>query len=127
MKNVSPLKDGPVHEMMAEADRYATENKDELLGIVDRYWQVAQKARGTPLGMEAQRKTDNAMLTHELKSHELIEKLHGEMDVLLKQGKVQDAFEVWLAFPGGWRTREIDEQILAILRRAMPPNFQPKR
>ena len=58
-KNHTPLKDGPLPEMMAEADRFAAENKNEFIGIVDRYWQIAEKARGTPVGVEAQRKMAN--------------------------------------------------------------------
>ena len=126
-KNHTPLKDGPLPEMMAEADRFAAENKDDFIGIIDRYWQLAERARGTPVGAEAQRKMDNAALTHELKSHEMIEKLQAQMETLLKQGKPQDAFEVWLAFPQGWRNREIDEEIGRILNRLMPPNFEPRR
>lgn len=127
LKELNPLKDGPLPEMMAEADRYAAANKDEFIGIIDRYWQIADKARGTPMGVEAQRKMDNASLTHELKSHELIEKLQAQMEALLKQGKAQEAFEVWLAYPTGWRSRETDEEIGRILNQFMPPNFQPRR
>ncbi|KAF0176317.1 MAG: serine/threonine protein kinase bacterial [Limisphaerales bacterium] len=125
-KNRAPLKDAAPAEMMAEADRFAAENKDELTGIVDRYWQVAEKARGTPLSQEAQRKTDNALLTHQVKSHQLIEELQVKMDAFVRQGKAQEAFDVWLAFPSDWRTRETDEEILEILGRSLPRGFQPK-
>ena len=126
-KNHTPLKDGPLPAMMAEADRFAAENKEQFIAIVDRYWQIAERARGTPVGDEAQRKMDNAMLTLEVKSHELIEKLQAQMLALLKQGKPQEAYEVWLAFPQGWRNREVDQDILRLLNQSMPPNFQPKR
>ncbi|MEQ2008993.1 MAG: serine/threonine-protein kinase [Limisphaerales bacterium] len=126
-KNHTPLKDGPLPEMMAEADRHAAESKDDFIGIIDRYWQIADKARGTPVGVEAQRKMDNAALTHELKSHEMVEKLQAQMEVLLKQNKPQEAFEVWLAYPQNWRNRETDEEISRILSQRLPPNFEPRR
>ncbi|MBI5801540.1 MAG: serine/threonine protein kinase [Verrucomicrobia bacterium] len=121
----NPLKDGPIPEMMAEADRYAAQNKDMLTGIVDRYWQITRKAEGTSLQAEAQRKTDNAMLTHELKSHELIEKLQAQMESLLQQGKAQEAYNAWRAYPTDWRTRETDEEIVRILNQFMPSQFEP--
>ena len=124
-KNFSPLKDGPLPAMMAAADQFAAEKKDELTGIVDRYWQIAEKARGTPLGEEAQRKMDNALLTHQVRCHQLMEQLEQRMKRLLIQNKPQDAFDVWLEFPEGWRTREVDQEILEILARLMPRGFQP--
>ncbi len=125
-KNPYPLKPGPLPEMMAEADRFAAENKDELIGIVDRYQQISDRARGTPVGAEAQRKLDNAVLTHEIKSHELMEKLQAQMEALLKQNKPQEAFDVWRAYPQSWRMRETDEEIGRLLNQRMPANFQPK-
>ncbi len=126
MKNHAPLKDGPLPEMMAEADRFAAEKKDELIGIVSRYRQISDRARGTPVGAEAQRKMDNAVLTHEIKSHELMEKLQAQMEALLKQNKPQEAFDVWRAYPQAWRNRETDEEIGRLLNQRMPANFQPK-
>jgi serine/threonine protein kinase len=125
-KSPNPLKDGPAAAMLAEADRYALENKDDLTGIVERYWQAAERARGTPLGQEAQRKSNNALITHQVKSHQLIEELTAKMDALVQQNRLQEAFEVWRAFPQTWRTRETDEEILAILTRSLPRNFQPR-
>lgn len=43
----NPLKDAPVPEMLAEADAYAAANKSNLVKIIDRYWQVYQRAKGT--------------------------------------------------------------------------------
>lgn len=126
-KNHLPLTDGPLPAMMAEADRYAAENKDDFIGIIDRYRQLADKARGTPMSTEALRKADVAELAHEVKSHEMIEKLQAQMEVLLKQNRPQEAFEVWMAFPQQWRSRETDEEISRILTRRLPPNFEPKR
>jgi len=126
-KDHRPLKDAPLPEMMAEADRYAAEKKDDFIGIIDRYWQIADQAPGTPVGVEARRKMDNAALAHELKSHELVEKLQAQMEALLKQNKPQEAFEVWLAYPQNWRNRETDEEISRILSQSMPPNFEPRR
>ncbi|MFM8468570.1 MAG: hypothetical protein ACKODH_01150 [Limisphaerales bacterium] len=126
-KDFNPLKDAPLFNMMAEADLYAKEHPDELIGIVDRYRQIARKAQGTRMGAEAQRKSDNALLLHELKSHDLIEKLELQMQALVKQGKNQEAFEVWLAFPEGWRNRETDGQMIEIIRRLLPSSFRPQK
>ena len=125
-KNFAPMPDGPLNSMMIQADRYAKDRPDDLGGIVDRYWQVVNKGRGTPIGEAAQRKVDNAMLVHEVKSHELIEKLERQMQDLVKVGKPQEAFEVWLAFPTSWRNRELDGQIIAIIQRTLPAGFRPR-
>lgn len=125
-RNPTPLKDGPIPAMMAEADSFAAQNPDELTGIVDRYWQVVQRGRGTQAGLAAQRKLDNTMLAHELKSHEVIEKLQARMEALIKQNRLQEAFEVWAEYPTGWRTRETDQEIIGIIKRFMPPNFHPQ-
>lgn len=125
-KSNTPLRATLPVAMMVEADRYAAENKDDLTGIVDRYWQLAERTRGTTLGLEAQRKSDNALLTHEVRAHQLIEELTAKMEVHLKQNKFQEAFDVWRAYPQNWRNRETDEEILTILGRRLPPNFQPR-
>jgi len=44
----------------------------------------------------------------------------------MRQPWPQEAFEVWRAFPQAWRTRETDEEILALLSRSLPRNFQPR-
>ena len=49
------MPDGPLNSLMIQADRYAKDRPDDLGGIVDRYWQVVNKGRGTPIGEEAQR------------------------------------------------------------------------
>ena len=69
---------------------------------------------------------DNAVLTHEIKSHELMETLQAQMEALLKQNKPQEAFDVWRAYPQSWRMRETDEEIGRLLNQRMPANFQPK-
>lgn len=125
-KNFTPMPDGPLNSLMIQADRYAKDRPDDLGGIVDRYWQVVNKGRGTPIGEEAQRKVDNAMLVHEVRSHELIEKLERQMQDLVKAGKHQEAFEVWLAFPESWRSRELDGEIIAIIQRTLPAGFRPR-
>jgi serine/threonine protein kinase len=125
-KNFTPLKDGPFPSMMQEADRYAAEHKEELIGIVDRYWQIAEKFRGTPNGQAAQFKTDNALLTHELRSHQRIEQLAQRMRTLCANGKPQEGWDVWFDFPNGWRTKETDQEIMEIIDRTLPRDFQPK-
>ena len=112
--------------MMQEADRYAAEHKEELIGIVDRYWQIAEKFRGTPNGQAAQFKTDNALLTHELRSHQRIEQLAQRMRTLCANGKPQEGWDVWFDFPNGWRTKETDQEIMEIIDRTLPRDFQPK-
>ena len=121
------IKDGPIPEMLAEADRYAAANKDKLVRIIDRYWQVAEKARGTPLGRQAQAKSDNAILAHELATHEAMEKLRAQMEAFLQKGQAQEAYDVWRQFPLGLQTPETDEEIAQILQRFIPPQFQPRQ
>ncbi|MEN9576328.1 MAG: Serine/threonine-protein kinase PknB [Verrucomicrobiota bacterium] len=122
-----PIKDGPVPQMLADADRYAAQNKDKLKAIIDRYWQVQRKAEGTQWEAEVQRKSDNAILAHQLATHDVIEKLQAEMQANLQQGKVQESYDVWRKFPPTLQTPETDEEISDILQRFMPPQFQPKK
>ena len=42
--------------MLADADRFAAQNKGRLRAIIDRYWQVQRKAEGTQWEAEAKRK-----------------------------------------------------------------------
>lgn len=123
----SLIKDGPIPQMLAEADRYAAQNKDQLKAIIDRYWQVQRKAEGTQWEAEAQRKSDNAILAHQFATHDVIEKLQAEMEACLQKGSPQEAYDVWRKFPLALQTPETDEQIANILQRFMPPQFQPKR
>jgi len=122
-----PIKDGPIPQMLADADRFAAQNKDKLKAIIDRYWQVQRKAEGTQWETEAKRKSDNAILAHQFATHDVIEKLQAEMEAHLQQNKVQEAYDVWRRFPQGLQTPETDEQIADILQRFMPPQFQPRR
>ena len=123
----APLKEGPIPQMLAEADRYAAQNKDKMRGIIDRYWQVQRKAEGTQWEVEAKRKSDNAILAHQFATHDVIEKLQAEMEANLKQNKPQAAYDVWRKFPMALQTPETDEEIADILQRFMPPQFQPRR
>lgn len=125
-KSFNPLQQGPINQMMIEADRYAKTNPDDLIGIVDRFDQMTRRARGTGMEAEAQRKHDNARLVHELRSHELIEKLEVQMKALVKDGRYQQAFEVWTAFPQSWRNRETDGEIIVIIQRNLPAGFRPR-
>ncbi len=120
------IKDGPVSEMLAEADRYAAANKEKLKKIIDRYWQVLDKARGTQWEAEVQRKSDNAILAHQLASHDAIEKLQAQMEGFLQKSQPQAAYDVWRKFPVELQTPETDEEVADILQRFMPPQFQPK-
>lgn len=123
----SPIKDGPIPQMLAEADRYAAQNKDKLKAIIDHYWQVLRKAEGTQWEAEVQRKSDNAILAHQFATHDVMEKLQAEMEAHLQKGSPQQAYDVWRKFPLTLQTPETDEQIADILQRFIPPQFQPKR
>lgn len=125
-KILNRLQLGPPVQMMIEADRYAKEHPEDLIGIADRFEQLVRRARGTAMEAEAQRKSDNARLIHELKSHELMQKLEVQMKALVKQGRYQQAFEVWTAFPQDWRNREIDGEMIAIIQRNLPAGFRPR-
>lgn len=121
------IKDGPIPDMLAEADSYAAANQTKLKAIIDRYWQVLRKAEGTRWEAEAQRKSDNAILAHQLASHAAIEKLQAQMEAFLKQGQPQPAYDVWRQFPLGLQTPETDEEIAKILNQFLPTQFQPKQ
>ncbi len=122
----NPIKDGPIPVMLAEADKFAAANKDELTRIIDHYRQVERKAEGTPHEEQTRRKTDAAIDNHINASKQLIAKLQAQMEAHLQERKVQDAYSVWRQFPQAWRTYETDQEILQILDKFMPPNFQPQ-
>ncbi len=120
------IKDGPIPDMLAEADQYAAANKDNLVKIIDRYWQVQRKAVGTQWEEAARRKADDAVQKHLRTVDALIPKLQAQMETFLKERKVQEAYDVWRQFPERLRTPETDDDIAQILNRFIPPNFQPK-
>ena len=122
----APLREGPIPQMLLEADRFAKANPEKMRAIIDRYWQIARKSAGTTWEAEVRLRRDNAITAHQLAAHATIEKLQAEMEALLRARKPQAAYDVWRKFPLGLQTPETDEQIDQILQRAFPAQFQPK-
>jgi hypothetical protein len=122
----TPLRDGPIPQMLIEADRFAKANPEKMRAIIDRYWQISRKASGTPFEDEVRLRSDNALTAHQFATHSTIAKLQAEMEAFLQKGQPQEAYDVWRKFPPGLQTPETDEQIDQILQRFIPPKFQPK-
>lgn len=121
------LKDGPVSQMLAEADAYAAKHTNSPPRVLDRYWQVLDKARGTRWEGEVNQKIRDWELTHQLLAHETIDEFKKKSEPLLKAGKAQEAFDLWKTFPSGLRTPEVDPLIQQALETIMPRDFQPAK
>jgi serine/threonine protein kinase len=121
-----PLREGPIPQMLMEADRFAKANPEQMRAIIDRYWQISRKSAGTAWEAEVRLRTDNAITAHQLATHAAMEKLQAEMEAHLRAGKPQAAYDVWRKFPLGLQTPETHGQIEQILQRSFPPQFQPQ-
>lgn len=119
----SPLRDGPLSSMMAEAEAFAKANPKRFVKIIDRYWQLQRKAAGTPREAEINQQLETWVLTHQLTAYETIDTYKQKMLSLLQARKVQEAYDVWKDFPMDLRTPEIDQQIEQVLRQHMPPGL----
>ena len=121
----TPLKDGPIPEMLAEADKYAAANPLNKVKIIDRYWQVRDKAIGTQWEKVTEDKLNNAVDAHSAACRELFAKFEDEMIALLKLNHPRAAMDVWLNFPRQLRTPEVDQKIAEIINRNQPNRPPP--
>ena len=119
------LTDGPPAKMLAEADQYAKDHKDDYGQIVDNYWQVLGKAGGTPIGREANERVRTWGQAHMRAADEVIEKFKAQSDEKLKTGTPEEAYRLWSAFPSALRNREIDLKIESYFRQILPQDFHP--
>ena len=121
-----PLRDGPIPQMLAEADAYADANKDELVNIVHRYGQIKDKADGTPWEKEASRRFDLAEDKLQAASGAYIRQMEAKMEPLLQAGKFDEAYQLWRDFPVRFQTLESDQEVIRLLRDRLPPDFVPR-
>jgi hypothetical protein len=122
----TPLEEGPVDSMLAQADQYAQKNPQNFRDLIDRYRQVLDKTRGTPKAEAVDRKLNEAVSRHQAAQRQAIKSYESKMDEKLRAGKPQEAYNVWKDFPANLRTRESDQQIEQLLERALPAGFSPK-
>ncbi|MFA6544773.1 MAG: hypothetical protein WCS99_10130, partial [Limisphaerales bacterium] len=122
----TPLRDGPIPQMLAEADAYAAANKDDFVNIMHRYGQLEDKAAGTQWEKEVSRRFDQARQQMDAASRAYMAQMEAKMEPLIQARKFQEAYEVWRDFPQRLQTRESDQEILQLLRRRLPPDFVPR-
>ena len=122
----TPLRDGPIPQMLAEADAYAAANKDDFVNIMHRYGQLEDKATGTQWEKEVARRFDQARQQMDAASRAYMAQMEAKMEPLIQARKFQEAYEVWRDFPQRLQTRESDQEILQLLRRRLPPDFVPR-
>jgi predicted Ser/Thr protein kinase len=120
------LAEGPVDKMLAEADAYAAKNPNNFRGIIDRYNQVSEQASGTPQSDAVFQKLRTAIQNHMRVSRQYLNQYTERSQALVKQGKNQEAFEVWIDFPAQIWTREVDMEITQILQKTLPQGFNPQ-
>ncbi|NBV20974.1 MAG: serine/threonine protein kinase [Proteobacteria bacterium] len=121
-----PLRDGPIPQMLAEADAYAAANKEEYVEIIHRYGQIEEKATGTPWQKEVERRFDQAQDRLQAASSAYIKQTEAKMEPLLQAGKYEEAYQLWRDFPLRIQTHETDQEVLQLLRRRLPPDFVPR-
>jgi predicted Ser/Thr protein kinase len=136
MPRADLIPDGSLDTMLATADDYARQNSTDYLGITARYRMVLQKANqlimqriidaGQAQVIQARIQTwqeaqNNAAVP-------VISQFTARMQQALAAGGPQaalNAYLVWRDFPGNLRSRDIDQQIIGILKQTLPPDFQP--
>ena len=122
----SPLRDGSIPQMLAEADAFAATNKTDYVNIVHRYGQIELKAVSTQWEAEATRRFELAVRQMEAAAAAGIKQFETRMEPLLAARKFDEAYELWRDFPPSLQTRESDMEIQDLLRRRLPPDFQPR-
>ena len=124
--NFSPLSDGPLETMLAQADDYAAKNSQNFREIIDRYRQISSKARGSAQEPVVDGKLDNIISQHQQLLRKTLSTYEGKMNEKVQAHKLQEAYDVWKDFPNNLRTRESDLQIQQTLERALPAGFRPQ-
>ena len=123
--NFAALKDGPIEQMLAEAEAYALANKSEFKLAIDRYHQLEDKALGTKWEEEVRQKMDSLIRDHEAATKTVIATFTAKMRPFLAKNQPQEAYNAWRQFPQNLRTREVDDRIRQILTRELPQGFEP--
>lgn len=125
LPEISPLgdllKDGPVNEMLAEAEAYAKANPTNYRSIMARYQEVLIKAQGT----KYQRTAGEALKKwHEVRDAALEKKLI-EFAALVRQ-KIKEVghregMQYWKNFPDELRDDQNEDEIGNWIRQQFPP------
>lgn len=112
------IPEGPVDMMLAKADEYSAQHKENFLAIIDVYEQVRDKA-GAAERPRVESKLSSVIEAQQKISARTIQEYETKMQARLQAGKPGEAYRVWKDFPANLRTREVDEQIRTILRKAI--------
>ena len=112
--------------MLAEADAYAAKNPNNYRGIIDRYSQVTEHANGTRWEDDAFQKLRIAVQNHQRVSRQMLSQYTQQMQTLVKAGKNQEAFNIWIDFPAQLWTPEIDQLIEDAISQNLPQGFSPQ-
>lgn len=122
-----PISSGPIKTMLADADSYAKSSPTNYVEIILAYQQCVSRAGGTPFFAEATKKLDNSVALHQFHAFEEIDKRTPVMRELLKQRKLEEAWDVWKTYPESLRVPEIEDEIYKIVEQEFPPRWSPKR
>ena len=125
-RNFYTIPDGPVSTMLAKADEYAAQHKENYGEIIDVYEQVMRKAPGAERPA-VDRKLSDAIQSQEKVVAEVMRQYESKMQEQLRAGKPDAAYNVWKDFPSNLRSREVDDQIRKIFKQSLPPDFSPGR
>ncbi|MDB6028459.1 MAG: hypothetical protein JWM68_4682, partial [Verrucomicrobiales bacterium] len=118
------IPEGPVATMLAQADKYAAQHKENYEEIIDGYRQVEQKADGTPQAGEVAKRVQDSISNKDRALKSEMQTREAKMMDFVRQHKLQEAFKVWSDFPSGLRNREVDDSIRALLDKNFPANWQ---
>jgi hypothetical protein len=119
----TPLKDGPVDQMLAAADKYASEHPTDYMNIIRRYDQIFGKVSGTAREREIEDRGERWRRIHQDAARKEIESYRGKMEGLLSQGKRTEAQSLWRTFPPSLRNREVDTEIIQMLNTRFGTSF----
>jgi len=117
--------DGPIDTMLAAADAYAAQNKEKYVEVLWAYEQVHQKAAGSGREPEIDGRINKVFDAQDKAVSETMRQYETRMHEHLRARRPQEAYEVWSTFPSNLRSREVDDQIRAILQQSFPPDFSP--
>jgi len=126
MREFYTIPDGTVDAMLANADAYAAQHKNSYYEILDCYNQVKQKGDGTPRQAEVDDKISKTKAALQKAVADTISQYEKQMRAKMDAKDAQGAYEVWKTFPPSLRNRQVDDQIMTLLRQTLPPDFSPR-
>jgi serine/threonine protein kinase len=121
VRNHSPLQDGPIETMLAEADALAAQPEPDYVTVIEAYRQVLQKAAGTP---RAAARLNGIIqeweIRHQTAGKKAVSDYTQKMKETLASGSPAEAVAVWNDFPGELRSWEVDQAIIQALNATLP-------